>query len=150
MASTARLLRDTLAVSWRAALVGGVTYVALLTATCHWAYGLSAGTAQMLLSVQVGPWLWWAIVGGAAVGANVGATLAAGRVGPTAVVAFAYLVVSYRMWLLVQEPHVLLPGTPLDLYLVGWPLLFGLAALAGRLEGRFRSRSAGSGAWGRI
>ena len=150
MASTAGRLRDTLAASWRAALVGGVTYVAVLTATCHWAYGLSAGTAQILLSVQVGPWLWWAIVGGAAVGAYVGATLAAGRVGPTAVVAFAYLVVSYRMWLLLQEPNVLLPGTPLDLYLVGWPLLFGLAALAGRLEGRFRSRSAGSGAWGRI
>jgi len=80
----------------------------------------------------------------------VGVTLAAGRVGPTAVVAFAYLVVSYRMWLLLHEPHVLLPGTLLDLYPVGWPLLLGLAALAGRLEGRFRCRSAGSGARGRI
>ena len=150
MASTAGRLRDTLPASWRAALVGGVTYVAVLTATWHWAYGLSAETARMLLSVQVGPWLWWAIVGGAAVGAYVGATLTTGRVGPTALVACAYLLVSYRMWLVLREPHVLLPGTPLDLYLVGWPVLLGLAALADRLEGRVRSRSAGSGAWGRI
>jgi len=66
MASTAGRLRVTLAASWRAALVGGVTYVAVLTATWHWAYGLSSGTAGMLLSVHVGPWLWWALLGGAA------------------------------------------------------------------------------------
>ena len=149
MSSTAARLRVTLAASWWAALVGSVINVAVLTATWHWAYGLS-GSMQALLSVQAGPWLWWAFVGGALVGAYVAMTLAAGQVGPTAVVALAYLVVSYRMWLLLREPYVLMPGTPLDLYLVGWPLLLGLAALAGRLEGHFRSRSAGRGAFGRV
>ena len=40
---------------------------------------------------------------------------------------------------LVYAP--LLPGTPLDVYLVGWPLLLLLVVGVGVVERRFRGRS---------
>lgn len=139
MSTAGGRLRATVGDPRWAALAGSLGYLALLAATWHWAYGLS-GLGRMLVSAQVGPWLWWAALGGATVG-GVAAAFAADRlVSPATVVALTYGLVVYRMWQLLRRPEVLLPGTPLDLYLVGWPVVLGLAVAAGRLERRVRER----------
>jgi len=43
------------------------------------------------------------------------------------------------MWNALQGPAPLLPGTPYDLYLIGWPLLLVAAVTVGYLEHRVRS-----------
>jgi hypothetical protein len=38
------------------------------------------------------------------------------------------------MWQAMQAPVAMLPGTPYDFYLVGWPVVLALAALVGFAE----------------
>lgn len=128
----------------RAALGGGLGYVLVLLASMHWAYGTLPGELlAALFNVQVGPWIWWAITGGAVVGAVLAVALVRhGLLSPLVSVAVVYVVMLYEMWKALQGPHKLLPGTPLDLYLIGWPLLLGLTLALGRVERVVRSRSA--------
>ena len=122
-----------------AALVGSVGYVLVLLLPAGVAYGLS-DVAWALVSIQVGPWLWWAILRGAVLGAVLAVTVVRyGLVSPLLSVAVVYVATMYRMWQALQSPNPLLPGTPLDLYLLSWPLLLGLALTIGLAERRVRA-----------
>lgn len=91
------------------------------------------------MTVQVGPVLVYAFAGGAVVGAALAVAAVRYRlVFPAVVVAAVFAVSMYRMWQVMQEPYVLLPGTPYDLYLVGWPVTLALAVAAGVVERAFR------------
>lgn len=93
-----------------------------------------------LFTVQTGPWVWWALLGGVVVGAVLGVTLVRyGLLSPVLVVAVAYAVTVYRTWEALRSPSPLLPGTPLDLYALGWPVLLGVALGCGLVERRVRS-----------
>lgn len=120
------------------AIGGSLGYVLVLLITAAWAYG-PADLAAGLTSIQIGPWLWWALLGGAVVGAVLAVTFVYYRlVFPLFSVALVYVVATYQMWQALQSPYPLLPGTPLDLYLVGWPLLLALALVSGLIERRIR------------
>lgn len=122
-----------------AALLGSLGYVLVLLASASWAYG-PADVAAALVSAQVGPWLWWALLGGAVVGGALAATVVRhGLVAPLLGVAVVYVATLYRMWQVLRSPNPPLPGTPLDLYLVGWPLLLALALALGVLERQVRA-----------
>lgn len=60
-------------------LVGSLGYVLALLITAGLAYGLGDFMA-MLVSIQVGPFLWWAILGGIVVGAMLAIAFARYRV----------------------------------------------------------------------
>jgi hypothetical protein len=122
-----------------AALGGALGYLLVLLASWQWAYGSVAELGGLLLSVQVGPWLWWAALGGASVGAVLAVSFVRyDLLSPLAVVAAVYGVATYLMWEALQGPAPLLPGTPYDLYLIGWPLLLGVAVAVGYVEHRVR------------
>ena len=128
----------------RAALVGGVCYVGVLLATPPlMGFGGEGGLASLLGALfdpQVGPVLWWVILGGGIVGAVVAVTVVRYRlVAPalSAVVAYTYSV--YQMWLALQSTALLLPGTPYDIYVVGWPVVLLLAVGVGAIEWRVRT-----------
>jgi hypothetical protein len=92
------------------------------------------------VSIQVGPRLWWAILGGAVLEAVLAVTVVRYRlVSPLLSVAVVYGVTMYQMWQALQSPYPLLPGTPLDFYLLSWPLLLGLALATGLVERRIRA-----------
>lgn len=121
-----------------AAIGGSFGYVFVVLITAVWAYG-PADVSAGLVSSQIGPWLWWALLGGAVVGAVLAVTFARyGLVSPLLSVTLVYGVAMYRMWQALRSPNPLLPGTPLDLYLVGWPLLLALALGCGLIERRVR------------
>ena len=123
-----------------ATLGGAFGYLLVLLISWQWAYGSVAELGGLLLSVQVGPWLWWAGFGGASVGAVVAVSFVRyDLLSPLAVVAAVYAVATYFMWQALQASVPLLPGTPYDLYLIGWPLLLGAAVAVGYLEHRVRS-----------
>ncbi|WP_168654580.1 hypothetical protein [Halorubrum sp. PV6] len=125
-----------------AALVGSLGYVLVLLSTAGLAYGLTNLLAG-LVSIQIGPWLWWSILGGAVVGALLAIAFAQyGSVTPLLSVVVIYGMAMYQMWQVLQAPEPLLPGTPLDLYLIGWPLLFLLALGSGLIERRVRTANA--------
>lgn len=129
-----------------AAIAGGFVHPAVLLATWSWAIGSPAETWRLLFDAQVGPWLWWAIGGGAVVGAVWAvALLRDGLLAPLLCVASLYCVAVYETWQLLRAPEPVLPGTPLDLYLVGWPLVLGLAGGLGLVERRVRTGRAGAG-----
>lgn len=135
LSQASRLARNTR----RAAIGGSLGYVLVVLITAVWAYG-PADLAAGLVSVQIGPWLWWALLGGAVVGAVLAVTVARyGLVSPLLSVTLVYGVAMYRMWQALQSPNPLLPGTPLDLYLVGWPLLLVVAIGSGLVERRVRT-----------
>lgn len=120
-------------------LVGSLGYVLALLITAGLAYGLGDFMA-MLVSIQVGPFLWWAILGGIVVGAMLAIAFARYRVvTPLVIVVVVYVVMTYQMWQVLTAPEPPLPGTPLDLYLVGWPLLLLLALGSGLIERRVRA-----------
>jgi hypothetical protein len=123
-----------------AALGGALGYLLLLLLSWQWAYGWGAELGGLLLSAQVGPWLWWMILGGAFVGAVVTVSFVRYDLRfPTVVVAAVYAVATYFMWNALQASAPLLPGTPYDLYFLGWPLLLGAAVAVGYVEHRVRS-----------
>ena len=123
-----------------AALGGALGYLLVLLGTWQWAYGSVAELGGLLLSVQVGPWLWWAGLGGTSLGAMLAVSFVRyDLLSPLAVVAVVYAVATYLMWNALQGPAPLLPGTPYDLYLIGWPLLLVAAVTVGYLEHRVRS-----------
>lgn len=120
------------------AIGGSLGYVLILLITAASAYGV-ADLLAALVSIQIGPWLWWAFLGGAVVGAVLAVTFVNYRlVYPLISVTLVYTVAMYQMWQALQSPYPLLPGTPLDLYLVGWPLLLALALATGIIERRIR------------
>lgn len=130
--------------SKRAALVGGIFYVLILLVTPH-VMGFGGGfTVESffgaLFSVQVGPWLWWAFIGGGIVGAVLAVTFVRyGLVTPILSVIVMYAFSMYQMWQLLQAPYPLLPGTPYDFYLIGWPILLLIALGVGAIEWRVQT-----------
>ncbi|QKY20050.1 hypothetical protein B4589_006535 [Halolamina sp. CBA1230] len=123
------------------ALAGGLGYALLLLATLMWAYTPSS-VVGALASVQIGPFLWWALVGGAVVGVVVAVAVRQyGLVSPLLSVVIVYGATVYLMWQALRSPNPLLPGTPLDVYLVGWPLLLVLVVGVGVVERQLRGRS---------
>jgi hypothetical protein len=125
----------------RWALVGALGYALLLLATLLWAYSPS-GVIGALTSVQIGPFLWWALLGGAVVGVAVAVAVRQyGLVSPLLSVVFLYTATAYLMWERLRAPAPLMPGTPLDIYLLGWPLVLALAVGMGLVEHRLRERS---------
>lgn len=124
-----------------AAIAGAVVNPGVLLATWTAAIGTPAETWRLLFDAQVGPWLWWSIAGGAVVGAVVAVALVRdGLVAPLLGVALTYGFAVYETWELLRAPEPVLPGTPLDLYLVGWPLVLVLAVVLGAGERRVRTR----------
>ena len=118
----------------RAAIVGSIGYVLILLASSIWAYGLPDVSAA-LVSIQIGPWLWWALLGGAIVGAVLIITLVRDRVvTPVLSITILYGVMMYLMWQAMQSPYSIFPPTPLDLYLLGWPLLIVVVLISRFLE----------------
>jgi hypothetical protein len=123
-----------------AALGSALGYLLVLLGSWYWVYRSVVNLGRLLLSVQVGPWLWWAGLGGASVGAVLAVSFVRyDLLSPLAVVAAVYAVMTYRMWKVLQAPAPMLPGTPYDLYLIGWPLLLGAAVAVGYVEHRVRS-----------
>lgn len=127
----------------RAALVGGVVYaLMLLAAPLVLDFGNEASVDSFigaLASRHVKPWLWWTLLGGALVGAVLAITYCQyDLVAPTLSVARVHLVLMLQIWQLLRAPHPLLPGTPYDSYYIGWPVLLGLALIAGVIEQRVR------------
>lgn len=128
----------------RAALLGGVCYVLVLLATpTVMGFGGKGGLASLLGALfdpQVGPVLWWGVLGGGIVGTVVAVAAVRSRlVAPALCVVVAYAVSVYQMWRALQTPAPLLPGTPYDLYVVGWPVVLLLAVGVGAIERRVRS-----------
>lgn len=126
----------------RAAIAGGLGYILVLVASAHWAYSNALTELwAALLSVQVGPFLWWGFLGGALVGAVLAVTIVQyGFLSPLLSVVLVYGVAMYQMWQALQAPYPLLPGTPLDIFFIGWPLLLGLALGSGLIERRVRAK----------
>ena len=132
-----------------AAIAGGLGYLMVLLGSWYWAYGSLIGLRNLLLEAHVGPWLWWAFLGGALVGGVLAVLLVQyNLLSPIIVVAAVYGVATYLMLTIVQPPYLMLtlqalelplPGTPYDLYLVGWPLLLGAAVAIGYLEHRLQA-----------
>lgn len=125
----------------RAATAGALGYVLALVAAWGWLHGDLTELADALFTVQVGPWLVYALIGGALVGAAVAVGAARyGLVAPALVVALLFAVATYRTWQALQGPPVALPGTPYDLLLVGWPAVLALIAAVGAIERLVRAR----------
>lgn len=119
----------------RAGAVGGLVYALVLLASWYWVHGGLADLVGAAFTLQVGPWLAYAFGGGALVGAVLAVGVVRHRlVAPVVVAAGLYGVAMYRMQQAMQEPSVLLPGTPYDVFLVGWPVVLGLAAAGGVVE----------------
>lgn len=138
---------DVAPVTLRAALAGGFVHPTVLLAIWTWGMGTPSETWRLLFSAQVGPWLWWSMVGGAVVGAVVAVAFARdGLVTPLLGVGLLYAIAVYETWQLLRAPEPVLPGTPLDLYLVGWPLVFALAVGLALGERRLRTRRTEDGA----
>lgn len=134
---------DAASVSLRAAIAGGLVHPAVLLASWTWGRGTPSETWRLLFSVQVGPWLWWSIVGGAVVGTVVAVALVRdGLVAPLLGVGLLYGIAVYETWQLLHAPEPVLPGTPLDLSLVGWPLVLALVVGLALGERRLRTRRA--------
>jgi hypothetical protein len=113
-----------------------------LLITAGLAYGL-ADLMAMLVSIQVGPFLWWAILGDAVVGAMIATAYTRfGLVKPLVSVVVVFAVTMYQMRQVLQAPEPALPGTPLNLYLIGWPLLLLTALGSGLIERRVRASNA--------
>jgi hypothetical protein len=125
-------------------VVGGLGYVLVLLLSLTWAYGL-VNVLDALVSIQIGPWLWWAFLGGAILGGLLGMSYTTyNLVSPLLTVVVVYGVAMYQMWLALRSPYPLLPGTPLDIYLISWPLLLLLAVGSGFVEHRLRDRPSDS------
>jgi len=121
------------------AVVGGLLYILILLGLWFLIYGGIRGLAGALFTSQVGPWIIYAFGGGTVVGAVLAVGIARYRlVAPTLVVFVAFSVSMYEMWQLLQQPYTLLPGTPYDIYLVGWPVVLCLAVVGGIIEKRVR------------
>ncbi|PHQ38093.1 hypothetical protein DJ69_13400 [Halorubrum persicum] len=58
---------------------------------------------------------------------------------PLASVVVLYGMAMSQMWRVLQAPEPLLPGTPVYLYLIDWPLLFLIALGSGLIERRVRT-----------
>lgn len=125
----------------RAAVVGSLGYVLVLLVSWYWVHGEFDGLFGALFTVQVGPWLAYAFGGGALVGAVLAVGVVRYRlVAPIVVVVVLYGVAMYEMWQAMEGPSMLLPGTPYDLFLVGWPVVLGLAVAGGFVERLVRGR----------
>lgn len=123
-----------------AALAGALGYLLLIVGSWYWAYGSLVELGGLLLTAQVGPWLWWVFIGGAMVGGVLAVSLVRyNLLSPLIVVAVVYGVASYHMGKVLQAPEPPLSGTPYDLYFVSWPLILGTAIAIGYLEHRVRS-----------
>lgn len=120
--------------------MGSLLYVLVLLVSWAWAYDGLAGLFSALFTVQVGPWIVYAFGGGALLGALLAVSIVRYRlVTPTATVAVLFGAAMYRTWQAMQSPSVLLPGTPYDIYLVGWPVVLGAAITVGFVEHTVRA-----------
>jgi len=105
-----------------------------------WSYGV-ANVLDALASSQIGPFLWWALLGGVVVGIGLAVTVVRyGLVSPLLSVGIVYGVAMYLMWQTLRSSNPLQPGTPLDIYLISWPLLLVIALSGGLVERRLRNR----------
>lgn len=121
------------------AVLGSIVYLLILLGSWLLIHGSLAGLAESLFTVQVGPWIVYAFGGGAIVGAVLAISIVQYRlVAPVVAVIAIFCLMMYQMWQVLQEPYVLLPGTPYDIFLVGWPVLLGLAVAVGVIEKRVR------------
>ncbi len=101
---------------------------------------------RLLVDPQVGPWLWWGLLGGALLGAILTTLLIRyDLISPIVAVAALFTGAMYQMWQVLQEPYPLLPGTPHDLYFIGWPITLGVALAVGGCEWLIRSKLSSSG-----
>jgi hypothetical protein len=105
-----------------------------------WSYGV-ANVLDALASSQIGPFLWWALLGGVVVGIGIAVTVVRyGLISPLLSVVVVYGVATYLMWQTLRSPTPLQPGTPLDIYLISWPFLLIFAFSSGLVERRLRNR----------
>lgn len=110
-----------------------------------WAYGI-ANVLDALVSTQIGPFLWWGLLGGAIIGVVLARSVIQHRlISPLLSVVIIYGVAIYQMWQALHSPNPLQPGTPLDIYLIGWPLLLSLVLGSGLVERRLRNNIPSSG-----
>jgi predicted membrane protein len=124
----------------RAAFVGGLGYALVLLLTLMWSYG-GTNVLDALVSLQIGPFLWWALLGGVVIGIGLAVTVVRyGLISPLLSVVAVYGMTMYLMWQALQSPNPLQPGTPLDIYLISWPLLLIIALSSGLVERRLRNR----------
>jgi hypothetical protein len=105
-----------------------------------WSYG-GTNVLDAFVSRQIGPFLWWAVLGGVVIGIGLAVTVVRyGLISPLLSVVAVYGMTMYLMWQALQSPNPLQPGTPLDIYLISWPLLLIIALSSGLVERRLRNR----------
>lgn len=145
MRSALHYVFTSLRTTGRTAIAGGMGYVLVLLATLMWAYGM-ANVLDALVSTQIGPFLWWALLGGEVIGAVIGVSVIQHRlISPLLSIIIFYGVTICQMWQSLHSPNPLQPGTPLDIYLIGWPLLLTFILGSGLVELRLRGRTPSSG-----
>lgn len=99
------------------------------------------GLGDLLADPLVVALFLYAVVGAAVVGATVSLLYARYRLyGPALVVAGVLAYAGFRTWLLFRSSAVPLPGTPIELAFLAWPLVLLAALLVGSVERVFRSR----------
>ncbi|QLD85776.1 hypothetical protein HWV23_08590 [Natronomonas halophila] len=125
----------------RVAAIGALSGV-VITVVGLFAGGIMAldGLGELLSDPLVGPLFLYTVIGGAAVGGTVATLYARYRLLAPMLLALGVLAsAAFRTWLLLRSPVVPLPGTPIELAFLAWPLVLLAALLAGSVERVFRS-----------
>lgn len=126
----------------RAAALGALVGVAIAV------IGLFAGgimalenLGELLSDPLVGPLFLYAVLGGGVVGVTVATLYARYRLLAPALLAIGVLAYgALRTWLLFRSPVVPLPGTPIELAFLAWPLVLLVVLAVGSVEYVFRNR----------
>lgn len=125
----------------RVAAIGALSG-AVITVVGLFAGGIMAldGLGEFLSDPLVGPLFLYAVIGGAAVGGTAATLYARYRLLAPMLLAFGVLAyAAFRTWRLFRSPVVPLPGTPIELAFLAWPLVLLAALLVGSVERVFRS-----------